>query len=795
MARLRSFLFALAALAAATTAPPVQAQDARAQSGHEHPILQQVRQIQEEVERLRGLEFRAQVKVGIQKPEALRAMLLEDFEEEAPAEEMAKQERVLKRLGLIPADFDLRQRLLQFLSDQIGGFYDPEKKELFLIDRSEEGAMGGAAAQAMNDQMVMAHELHHALQDQHFALERWFDLLGDHEDRIQGYKSLVEGEAQLVGMTYLFGKMGRGDVDLKALNRMNDMMMKMTPEGAKLAALPPYLLENMMFPYTQGAEFIQDMQRKKGWDAIARAFGDPPTSTEQVLHPEKYYDRDEPTELLIPTGGFGRILGEESEVLYENTLGEFSTSLLLRAIGLSKRDAARAAAGWDGDRFAGLEAPDGRVVVVWLTTWDSEAEAQEFERAYAPALQRFSPGARLERRGTEVLLVDGAQGEELAQLVRKGFMAVKVEQRLQPLAGMVEQPTASELTPGAAGERQVMAGQAGEAALVHLDAQSATLLIPSGFEPRAESIEALATLGGAHFTTGERGVHLRAFELPLPLEAARDQISELVEKNVRLSQPKPGEDSVVLQEQFSATAARVRGLRSVEVAFTGKLPGDSVSSRTYLALVDRGVPGQTLAVGVSHPDPARAKELFEQLTETLWVDAPNAPKAAQAQWESGTTVATAFVAHEGFAPQVAPAGPEGVTIHAYAASSDQGQAKIQVVAAPALGDLASYGARIQAQLQLVDPEVRIVSAGVVSRGGQEAFELEYELAGRRARQVSYQVGDRLWTLSCSAPGDLFESFGQPFSRSIASFTVAARQGSSGGPQRPAEEEQPRRRAY
>ncbi len=338
--RLAALSFAALAAASMST---VTAQDAASQ---EHPAVKAVARIRAEVARMRGLQYQADVKVGVKSPAEIRTMVLGDFEKEAPAEDMAKQEKVYKQLGLIPPEYDLRARMIDFLSEQIGGYYDPEKKELFLVDQTQGGAAQVPGAQEAMDEMVMAHELHHALQDQNYDLSRWMELLSSHDDRIQGYKSLVEGEAQLVGMTYLFKKMGRGDVDIAAFNRMQDMAMRFSPEAQKMRDVPPYLLENMMFPYTQGAEFVQAMQRKLGWERIGQAFNDPPMSTEQVLHPEKFLgaERDEPTELMLP--GFEAVLGKDAEELHENTLGEFNVTLLLRARGASKAVAAKAAAGW-----------------------------------------------------------------------------------------------------------------------------------------------------------------------------------------------------------------------------------------------------------------------------------------------------------------------------------------------------------------------------------------------------------------------------------------------------------------
>lgn len=434
---------ALCALAlSAALAPVALAQDDR-------PVFKAVERIRGEIAQKRGLTFQARVPVGLKTPDEIRTMMMSEFEKEAPVEKFQKEEKVVKAFGLIPRDYDLRAKLIEFMAENIGGYYDPEAKELFLVDMSQNPQMQGAQGMQGNmEEMVMAHELHHALQDQNFDLQRWMNLLEDEDDRLQAYKSLVEGEAQLVGMTHMFKR----EVDLAQMNRMQEAMLQFAPEGKKLRETPAFLVENMMFPYTQGAEFVQQMQKKHGWERITAAFRDPPTSTEQILHPEKFLgaERDEPVEVLL--SGIAGPLGKGAEELDTGTMGEFNVSLLLRALGVSKKDSAKAAAGWDGDAYAGFQTKDGRVVVVWLTTWDSADEAAEFEKLYGGALQKQGRTDHVERRGSEVLWIHGASPAELPLLVRRGFAAVKATISFQPLPGFVERPSADEFGAPAAGQ-------------------------------------------------------------------------------------------------------------------------------------------------------------------------------------------------------------------------------------------------------------------------------------------------------------------------------------------------------
>lgn len=756
----------LALLAPLVSAPGAAAQDLAAP--REHPILQAVERIRVDVARMRGLEYQADVRVGVKSPAQLRAMVLESFEKEAPVEEVQKQEKVFKRFGLIPADFDLRAKMIDFLSENIGGYYDPEKKELFLIDQSQGEGPQVPGAQAAMDEMVMAHELHHALQDQNFDLTRWFELLSSHDDRLQGYKSLVEGEAQLVGLQYLFKKMGRGDVDIAAFNRMQDMAMRMSPEAAKMRAIPPFLLENLMFPYTQGAEFVQRLHKERGWERIGAAFNDPPTSTEQILHPEKFFgpQRDEPKELLMPA--FEAALGGDATELYENTLGEFNVSLLLRALGVSKANAAKAATGWGGDRFKSYETKDGRVVVIWLSTWDSEADAAKFEAAYRKVLPA---GRHLERRGAEVLLVDGATDAERPALVRRGFASVKYEARYEPLPGLTSRPPREDFVRAEA-RRPAPAAAAAPApgGLLHLDVVGATLRAPEGFERVPDPIGQLHQMGSEHFA-GPGGARVRLLRLPIPLASAEEQLQALIAQGVPDA------------EVRSKEPARVLGRHGLWVDFVGTVPGERARSWGRVLVLDLGP--DVVAIAATVPDgqdKASPQAVIEAIVAALWLDGSAGPGAKRTSFgQVRFEEPTGFVARPG-------QGPVVVTL------DHPGGAKVQVVRGEAQGALHARAAALEAQLPLVLEDFRLRASGVVDRGGRATHELDFDAGGRRTRQATFDADGARWTVVCSAPADRFDDHLVAFGRVLATVGVTPAQPAAPRQEAP-DAPRPERRAY
>ncbi|MBI3463878.1 MAG: hypothetical protein HY000_12600, partial [Planctomycetes bacterium] len=152
--------------------------------------------------------------------------------------------------------------------------------------------------------------------------------------------------------------------------------------GKTFRTAPAIFRESLIFPYFKGMVFILHLTNRGGWEPVNAAFRDPPTSTEQILHPEKYREpRDVPTAIALPD--MKAVIDEAWKKLGENVLGEFQISILLTGV----KDAAQASAGWDGDRYAVFEGEAGKLGLVWLSTWDRPEDAKEFATAYARYLQ------------------------------------------------------------------------------------------------------------------------------------------------------------------------------------------------------------------------------------------------------------------------------------------------------------------------------------------------------------------------------------------------------------------------
>jgi hypothetical protein len=368
---------------APSTTPPPQTPD---------EITARLEVIKQRVAEARGLDFRREVPAEIQPEQELADQLLEEVDEETDEAELDGYARALELLGTLPAGTDLPQLLRDLQAESVLGYYLPG------TDAAEgEGSLyvRGDAGLTPFVEWVLAHELTHAVTDQHFDLTYLEQLEeGGRDDEALAYSALVEGDATVLMTQYLQTQM---DPEAQ-LAVAQEGMAQTTPQ---MDAAPAVIREGLTFPYTSGLAFVQALFTSGGWDAVDRAYAEPPTSTEQILHPEKYLDadRDEPQEVAAPDlpGALGG--GWEQGVAVG--FGEADIRwLLAEAEELSNTAAEGGADGWDGGTLATAERGD-EVALVLQTVWDSAAEATEFcQTASRWATERLGEGTASGDGGT-----------------------------------------------------------------------------------------------------------------------------------------------------------------------------------------------------------------------------------------------------------------------------------------------------------------------------------------------------------------------------------------------------------
>jgi hypothetical protein len=361
------FLFLLVLLLAA----PVQAQDAPAQTLS--PALNDhLLALETATSRLRGLERLREVTRSFPTRAEVVDYFSRVYAEELDEDTARRETAFYVAFDLIPAGTDLRGVYLDFLTSPagVGGFYDTETETMNVL------LLGGGALPderlPLLEQTIYVHEFTHALQDQHFDLERL--LAGIEEpDHVLATLALVEGDAQIITGAYL----------QRAISGSTMAMLSVILQAAQVGAfntpsgLPPFILTESLFPYEQGQIFVTELYRAGGWDAINAAYANPPISTEQVLHPDKYLAGEQPQPVTLETAlpdGWARLI--------DRPLGEFYLRAWLNTQ-LSRADASRAAAGWGGDRLHLYQSADGQNAWALRLVWDTPADADEFAAALA----------------------------------------------------------------------------------------------------------------------------------------------------------------------------------------------------------------------------------------------------------------------------------------------------------------------------------------------------------------------------------------------------------------------------
>ncbi len=335
-----------------------------ASSAKNEAIIATTAAVLKETSQIRELSILHPVKSGAQSRAEIERMVIRNLDEQTTPAETHATEQALKKLGLVPPDFQYRAFLIKLLTEQVAGYFDPKLQHFFLADWIDlEG-----------QKPVMAHELTHALQDQHFNLrrfERWPK--GDSDAELAAH-SLIEGDATLAMKIYMAKN------PLVALAFVRSFGSNAMP-SAQFRQAPRSLRESLVFPYEEGLEWATALYKKGGWSAVSQAFSTLPESTEQILHPEKYFAHEAPVKLTLPD--VRQQFGAKWKRIDYDVNGEWSYYLILDQFLNSDAESKRAAAGWAGDRYVVYEgSAPGEVFMAQLTAWDTESDAREFFDAY-----------------------------------------------------------------------------------------------------------------------------------------------------------------------------------------------------------------------------------------------------------------------------------------------------------------------------------------------------------------------------------------------------------------------------
>ncbi len=350
-----------------------------------------------------GLRIKHAVKRQLADREQVKKYIEDRMKDDEDAQRLRNSEVVLKKLGLLPREFDLQAFLVEMLREQVAGYYDTKTKTVYLLDWLP----------PEQQLPVMAHELTHALQDQDFGLEKWIgkgtsektpteEARGDEE--IAARHAVVEGQAMAVMIDYLLAPTGNSVVNSPTITEAIQQGMADSPDTPVFNRAPLFIKRVMLFPYREGLNFERELLVKGGKEkAFAGVFKSPPQNTRQVMEPATYLAGEQLPEMPVPD--VAKLLGKDWQKYDVGSIGEFDVTVMAE-IYSDAEAATKISPHWRGGwYYAARRKNGGELALVMATRWANPEAAREFRRAYAAAVAK---------RYTIEPAVPGARAEEIA---------------------------------------------------------------------------------------------------------------------------------------------------------------------------------------------------------------------------------------------------------------------------------------------------------------------------------------------------------------------------------------------
>ena len=343
-----------------------------------------------------GLKLLTPLKKSLRSRDQIRAYVINEMKEDKDEAERYAGQRSAEAFGLLPKGFDLDNFMIDLLTEQIAGLYDPKSHEFYVADWIP----------AADQKMVMAHELTHALQDQHFKIDNWVKAARPNDDAELARESVLEGSAMAAMVDYLLQGTGRSLQDLPDIDP--SMLVGDMDSTPMLKKAPPFLRDALIFPYLDGLNFSAAIVRPKGWDALSGVFAKPPVSTQQIMHPATYFSFRIPPKADLPS--LDKDLGSDWVRLEDNLMGEFGWKEVLKQF-LGEDRATPLAAAWSSDRYILFEQKKTKklVLIARIDLSDKRATSRFFS-SYSEALDKKYEKRTNEKRQDDFLTFDTPDG-------------------------------------------------------------------------------------------------------------------------------------------------------------------------------------------------------------------------------------------------------------------------------------------------------------------------------------------------------------------------------------------------
>lgn len=406
--------------------------DAFTSGDKEKIIASSAQEGQNFVSNTRKLEFKHKPEIEVASKDKIKEYLKKEIEKNYSQEKLEIRQKLLVKLGLIPKTYNYSKEILDMLGEQVGGYYNPEDKKIYI----NETALGPITPGLPS--ITVMHEQVHALQDQHYDLKSILEApLAEDDDRALAIQSVVEGEATVLMFDAFLRSMGAQDKTAKAFDLRSfviDSLLAYSKRFKTESGEAALFVEDLLFPYVWGGSFIQHLVNTKGWEAVDSIYKDMPSSSEQIMHPEKYYImRDNPKYIAFP--GIANVLGNTWVRLSKNTLGEYGFYLVGKKF-LDELSNKIMSEGWGGDAYELYEMPNSRrTLFISLSKWDNEQDANELFDFYKKIIgKKYREATLIKEDGSSsqwkteednvyiskaknsVLIIEGAPDEDLTKL-------------------------------------------------------------------------------------------------------------------------------------------------------------------------------------------------------------------------------------------------------------------------------------------------------------------------------------------------------------------------------------------
>ncbi len=362
-------------------------------SGADLPSQQEIQKIFSDLGEITRFTPRKPAPLEKMTRKEFRSYLDERLKKAVKPKDLEADELTMKWLGLVPGDFNLRETTVDLLTEQAAAFYDYRKKKLVFV----ENPLGEFSP------TLLAHELAHALADQHFRIGRFMDQGARTDDSLLAHQAVIEGQASWLMNEWELRKDQRGSLltngDL--LPQWSSFQDSSYSSFPVLQKAPLYMKVSLLFPYWEGSRFQQAVLAKKGVEGFREVFTKPPSTTQQILHPEAYLEGRKADTPELP-----KVKKKGWKSISRGTLGELDHLVIFRM--QEHPEAEELASAWRGAAYEVKRHQKACCMLIYRSRWRDESSAEKALSAWKKhsALKSLRGTLEVRQEGRDVIAIE-----------------------------------------------------------------------------------------------------------------------------------------------------------------------------------------------------------------------------------------------------------------------------------------------------------------------------------------------------------------------------------------------------